>query len=178
MRGFTRSVKREINEILPSQARGASVAFGSCMSVENLSLGPRPDPLRVLAEHLPRALRFLTVGAIGLTTDICVFTILVGYAPRPLLMRLASIAVATVVTWRLNRALTFENSGRHPGEEAMRYAIVTATAQGTSYAIFAALVLTMLSPLPQAALVIGSAVGALVAYNGHRLFAFAPRKTP
>ena len=145
------------------------------MSVENLSLGPRPDPLRVLAEHLPRALRFLTVGAIGLTTDICVFTILVGYAPRPLLMRVFSLAAATLVTWRLNRALTFDESGRHQGEEALRYAIVTAASQGTSYAVFALLVLTVLGLLPQGAIVIGAAIGAIVAYNGHRLFAFAPR---
>ena len=136
------------------------------------------DPLRGLAERLlPRPLRFLGVGAVGLVTDFCVFTILIGYAPRPLLMRLASIAVATLVTWRLNRALTFDRSGRHVGEEAARYALVTATSQGTSYLIFAALVLTVLGALPQAALVIGAVAGALVAYNGHRLFAFAPRVT-
>ena len=57
----------------------------------------------------------------------------------------------------------------------MRYASVTVVAQGTSYAVFAALVLTALGSLPQAAIVIGAASGALVAYNGHRLFAFAPR---
>jgi putative flippase GtrA len=139
------------------------------------NLGPRPDPLRVLAEYLPRPLRFLAVGAIGLTTDICVFTILIGYAPRPLLMRLFSLAAATLVTWRLNRALTFDNSGRHQGEEAMRYAAVTAASQGTSYAVFAALVLTVSAALPQAALLAGAVAGAVVGYNGHRLFAFAPR---
>ena len=137
--------------------------------------GPGPDPLRVLAEFLPRPFRFLAVGAIGLTTDICIFTILVGYAPRPLLMRLFSLAAATLVTWRLNRALTFDQSGRHQGEEALRYAIVTAASQGTSYAVFALLVLTVLGLLPQGAIVIGAAIGAIVAYNGHRLFAFAPR---
>ena len=69
------------------------------MSVEKIELGPaRPDPLRALAEHLPRPLRFLGVGGIGLTTDICVFTILIGYAPRPLLMRLFSLALATLVS--------------------------------------------------------------------------------
>ena len=143
------------------------------MSVENLSLGPRPDPLRVLAEFLPRPFRFLAVGAIGLTTDICIFTILVGYAPRPLLMRLFSLAAATLVTWRLNRALTFDQSGRHQGEEALRYAGVTAVSQGTSYAVFAALVLTVFAALPQAALIAGAVAGAVVGYNGHRLFAFA-----
>jgi len=149
------------------------------MRVGNAELGARgvaPDPLRRLIERLlPRPLRFLGVGALGLVTDFCVFTILMGYAPRPLVMRLVSIAAATLVTWRLNRALTFDRSGRHAGEEAARYALVTATSQGTSYLVFAALVLTVLGTIPQAALVIGAAAGALVAYNGHRLFAFAPR---
>jgi len=147
------------------------------MSAGKLELGApapgRTDPLRVLAEYLPRPLRFLGVGGIGLTTDICVFTILIGYAPRPLLMRLFSLALATLVTWRLNRALTFDESGRGQGDEAMRYAAVTAVSQGTSYAVFAALVLTVLGALPQAALVAGAVVGAIVGYNGHRLFAFA-----
>jgi putative flippase GtrA len=133
------------------------------------------DPLRRLAQRLPRSLRFLGVGALGLTTDFCVFTILMGYAPRPLLVRLVSLGVATLVTWRLNRALTFDDSGRHPGDEAARYALVTAVSQGTSYAVFAALVLTVSAGLPQAALVIGAVAGAVVGYNGHRLFAFAPR---
>ena len=147
------------------------------MSVEKLDMRApaRPDPLRVLAEYLPRPLRFLAVGGLGLTTDICVFTILIGYAPRPLLMRLFSLAAATLVTWRLNRALTFDQSGRRQRDEALRYATVTAVAQGTSYAVFAALVLTVFGWLPQAALLVGAVAGALIAYNGHRLFAFAPR---
>ena len=146
------------------------------MRVEKAELGtPAYDPLRTLAEYLPRPLRFLGVGGLGLTTDLCVFTILIGYAPKPLLMRLFSLAAATFVTWRLNRALTFDRSGRHQGEEAMRYAAVTAVSQGTSYAVFAALVLTAFGAIPQVALVIGAVAGAIVGYNGHRLFAFAPR---
>jgi putative flippase GtrA len=149
------------------------------MSIGNIELGaPRApvanDPLRAFAQRLPRPLRFLGVGTLGLTTDFCVFTILMGYAPRPLLVRLVSLAIATLVTWRLNRALTFDDSGRHQGAEAVRYALVTAVSQGTSYAVFAALVLTVSAGLPQAALLIGAAIGAIVGYNGHRLFAFAP----
>jgi putative flippase GtrA len=157
------------------QVCGVACAQGLRMSVDKLDLRA-PDPLRALAERLPRPLRFLGVGGIGLTTDICVFTILIGYAPRPLLMRLFSLAIATVVTWRLNRALTFDQSGRHQGEEAMRYGAVTAASQGTSYAVFAALVLTVFATFPQAAVVVGAAAGALIAYNGHRLFAFAKPK--
>jgi len=143
------------------------------MSVENVEM--RRDPLRAFAEHLPRPFRFLGVGAIGLTVDLCVFTLLIGFEPRPLLMRLASLTAATFVTWRLNRALTFDKSGRHQHDEALRYAAVTAVSQGTSYAVFAALVLTAFAAFPQAAVLIGAVAGAVVGYNGHRLFAFAPR---
>jgi putative flippase GtrA len=131
------------------------------------------DPLRALAGRLPRLFRFLGVGGFGLVTDFCVFTILMDYAPRPLLMRLVSLAAATLVTWRLNRALTFDGSGRRQHDEAMRYVTVTAFSQGTSYTVFAALVLTVLGWLPQAALLIGAVAGAFVSYNGHRLFSFA-----
>jgi putative flippase GtrA len=134
-------------------------------------------PLRALAERVPRPLRFIVVGGIGLVTDLCVFTLIVAYVPSPLAVRLVSLAVATVVTWRLNRSFTFARSHRAQHEEAVRYAIVTAVAQGTSYAIFAVLVLTVLGSLPQAALMCGAAVGAFVSYNGHRLFAFAPRQS-
>lgn len=134
------------------------------------------DRVRALVERLPRPLRFIAVGCIGLATDLSVFTLITVFVPYPLAVRLISLAVATVVTWRLNRAITFARSHRAQHEEAVRYAIVTAVAQSTSYAVFATLVLTVLGWLPQAALMCGAAVGAFVSYNGHRLFAFAPRK--
>jgi putative flippase GtrA len=132
------------------------------------------DWLDRLVARLPRPLRFLGVGGLGLITDLGIFTLLATQGFDPLLVRLVSLPCATVVTWRLNRAFTFDRTGRHQGHEAARYAIVTATAQATSYAVFAALVLTVLAWLPQAALLIGAAAGAFVSYNGHRLFAFAP----
>jgi len=131
------------------------------------------DWLDRLIARLPRPLRFIGVGGLGLVTDLGIFSLLAAQGFDPLLVRLVSLPCATLVTWRLNRAFTFDRTGRHQGHEAMRYAVVTATAQGTSYAVFAALVLTVLGGLPQAALLIGAAVGAFVSYNGHRLFAFA-----
>ena len=126
------------------------------------------------AARLPRLLRFMGVGGFCLLIDLTIFTILIRRGMDPLLARFIVLVGATVLAWRLNRAFTFDRTGRHQGHEAMRYAVVTATAQGTSYAVFAALVLTVLGNLPQAALLAGAAVGAIVSYNGHRLFAFAP----
>ena len=86
--------------------------------------------------------------------------------------RLVSLAVATVVTWRLNRALTFDRSGRRPADEAMRYAIVAAAAQAVSYGIFASSSSRVLAAMPQLAVIAGAAAGALVSYFGQALFAF------
>ena len=146
------------------------------MAFDHGELNGGADKVRALAERLPRPLRFLAVGGIGLTTDLCVFTVIATYGHHPLAVRLLSLALATLVTWRLNRALTFDRSGRQQADEALRYAAVTAVAQGTSYAVFAALVLTVFAAVAQAALIAGAAVGAIVSYNGHRLFAFAPRR--
>src|ERR1043165_3270065 len=111
------------------------------MIVNKLELDAGSDKFRALVEWLPRPLRFLAVGGIGLTPDLCVFTLIITGVHHPLAVRVVSLAVATVVTWRLNRALTFDRSGRQPADEALRYAAVTAVAQGTSYLVFAALVL-------------------------------------
>jgi len=135
------------------------------------------DPIRALAQALPRPIRFLGVGAIGLITDLAIFTLIIAHTPHPLLARLCSLAVATIVTWRLNRALTFDRSGRRSADEAMRYATVAAAAQATSYTVFAIFVVTVLSAVPQLAVIAGAAVGALVSYTGQALFAFRPRRS-
>ncbi len=77
---------------------------GVSMTIEDTETG---DRLAALAARLPRAVRFIVVGCIGLLTDLCVFTAIVVHAPHPLVVRLLSLGLATLVTWRLNRALTF-----------------------------------------------------------------------
>ena len=128
-----------------------------------------------LLERVPRPIRFLGVGSLGLCTDLCVFSLLLFAGVTPLSARALSLVLATTVTWRLNRTVTFDPTGRDQREEAVRYAVVTASAQGTSYLVFSILVLSVLARLPQAALIAGAVVGALVSYTGHRLFSFAPR---
>ena len=132
------------------------------------------DPVRRFFEVLPRPLRFLGVGGLGLITDLAVFTLVIAHGLNPLGARLVSLAVATLVTWRLNRALTFDRSGRRPADEAMRYAAVAAAAQAVSYGVFAVLVVTLLAATPQLAVIVGAAAGALVSYSGQALFAFRP----
>jgi len=116
------------------------------------------------------------VGGFGLITDIGFFTLLFASGMHALIARAFSLALATIVTWRLNRHLTFSDSGRHQAEEAARYALVAAVAQGIGYLIFAVLALTVFSKIPQIAIIIGAVTVTLISYNGQRLIAFAPRK--
>ena len=125
------------------------------------------DPVRRFFEVLPRPLRFLGVGGLGLITDLAIFTLVVAHGLNPLGARLISLPFATLVTWRLNRALTFDRSGRRATDEAMRYAV--------SYGVFAVLVVTLLAATPQLAVIAGAAAGALLSYSGQALFAFRPR---
>ncbi len=129
-----------------------------------------------IALRLPRTVRFMMVGGMGLAAELVLFTVMLIGGIAPLAAGFAALVAATALTWRLNRVFTFDSSGRRKSHEAMRYAVVTAVAQSTSYLVFAVLVSSVLAPLPQAAILVGAACGAIVSYNGHRLFAFAPVK--
>jgi putative flippase GtrA len=131
---------------------------------------------RLGAHRLPRSLRFLLVGSVGLVADIALFTLMLVLGLHPLLAGLVALVAATVLTWRLNRIFTFKRTGRGQRDEAMRYAAVTVAAQSTSYIVFAILASTVFAGVPQVAILVGAGVGAVVSYNGHRLFAFAPLK--
>lgn len=150
--------------------------FGAVKSEAPAQAAAIEDPVRRLLEVLPRPIRFLGVGGLGLITDLAVFTAIIGHGVPPLTARLVSLAVATLITWRLNRALTFDRSGRRPTDEAMRYTAVAAAAQAVSYAVFAALVVTVFRAIPQLAVLCGAATGAAVSYSGQILFAFRPHR--
>src|SRR4051812_50050062 len=116
-----------------------TVGIFACGGKESraLSSSARPDKLRHLAAKLPRPLRFLAVGSLGLLTDITIFTLILMHWPHPLFSRLISRGAATFATRRPNRALTFDRS-RHPQPpEAPLYAAVAPAANGTRYDAFA-----------------------------------------
>jgi len=155
--------------------RVSNVEFGAAGSATPARAATVNDPVRSFLAVLPRPVRFLGVGGLGLITDLAVFTLVMAHGLPPLVARAVSLAVATLLTWRLNRALTFDRSGRRTADEAMRYAAVATAAQAVSYGVFAVLVVTVLAAAPQLAVVIGAATGAIVSYSGQALFAFRPR---
>jgi putative flippase GtrA len=121
--------------------------------------------------------KFGCVGFAGLFCDVAVFTALESAGCPALSARFASLLFATLVTWRLNRALTFKASALPSHEEAVRYLAVTALAQGLSYMIFASLVIFAPAINTQLAVLIGAATAALFSFEGHRHFSFAKARS-
>lgn len=132
---------------------------------------------------LRRIISFLSIGLIGLAVDTLSYGILFGYIQHAGLSRLASLGLATPVTWSLNRWLTFSASGHSKHHEAMRYGLVTGVAQG--FNLFFFMFLRWLRPdiapgISDQWLIVTSAVTAAgLSFSGHFLFSFAPsrRKT-
>jgi putative flippase GtrA len=123
---------------------------------------------------LPSYVRFGLVGCMGLLTDTLAFTVFFEIVGNPFLARLMSLAIATFVTWTLNRQLTFDIQQRELSNEAARYLTVTLFAQGLSYSTFAFLVSFAPQIIPQLSLLTGALVGAFISFNGHRFVSFAP----
>jgi putative flippase GtrA len=136
-------------------------------------------PIKRLLGLIPKGMVwFLCVGVIGLATHTLLFSLLFYAAgANERLAWWSALAVATVVTWTLNRRLTFAPTGRNRAGEIARYVWVTAVAQGISYSVF--LALGSLAPHLQRerAVVVGAAVATLFSYTGQRLFTFAAPKT-
>lgn len=123
---------------------------------------------------VPRGLfSFLSVGVLGLTTDLAIL----WFAERmglPLwAARAVSLPLATSVTWTLNRRHTFGASGLSAHREAVRYFAVAAVAQSVNYVVGlgAADIIPHIPHLVAA--FIGSVVATLFSYSGQRYFTFA-----
>jgi putative flippase GtrA len=132
-------------------------------------------PETLLAEGF-RGARFLGVGCAGLATDSALFMLLHGQGQPKAVARAVSLAVATLVTWSLNRAFTFEASGRTAGRELGRYGLVALGAQGFNYLLFLSLCAALPRTAPIALLLISAVCATAFSYTGQRLFTFAPQQ--
>lgn len=140
----------------------------------NSSLDPARanTPVRALA-LLPFGLhRFLSVGVVGLAADVSSLWLLEQFGLAPAPARVASLSIATVVTWTLNRRLTFGASGRRRLHELARYSAVALAAQGLNFVVF--LEIVHLAPaLPHTfAAICGAMCAAFFSYLGQRFFTF------
>jgi putative flippase GtrA len=134
--------------------------------------------VQALTARAPKGLiRFLSVGMVGLATHTGIFTLLfhLGLAKSP--AWLCGLAAGTVVTWQLNRRMTFAASGRRRSSEAVRYILVTAVAQAVSFGVFRSICALEPGVSPTLALIFGAVVATLFSYSGQRFFTFAAPKS-
>ena len=164
--------------------------------------GGRPGPILStpgLRAELRRVGPFLCVGLVGFAVDAAIFSGLHGAGLSRPVARALSLALATAVTFGLNRSFTFapgerraagegslyEHPPRHrttgrqwPGRardgrscsgDLLRYGIVTLLAQGFSYGLF----LVLATRLPNlVALFAAAAAATMFSFAGQRLFTF------
>jgi len=119
-------------------------------------------------------LRFLVVGVGGLTVDIAVLWLLERMGLGHALARAASLCVATMVTWALNRQFTFGDSGRDARAELGRYALVALVAQSVNYLVFLGVCAAWPAVNHSLAALVGAVVATVFSYSGQRFFTFAP----
>ena len=121
-------------------------------------------------------LSFTLVGLAGLAVDAGVFVLLTRGALWSIaLSRSVSVCGAIVVTWVLNRAVTFARQ-RSPrrGAEFVRYAAVQASGLVVNIGVFAGCLwlLPALRQVPLVALVLGAAAGFAFNFTAMRTLVF------
>jgi putative flippase GtrA len=161
------------SEFSPFEALGASQA-GGVMAFLNL-MSDRVERWLPIPKGLHK---FLAVGVVGLATHTGVYTLLtILFAPRTAAWILG-LLIATGVTWTLNRRLTFAATGRKVHHEALRYILVTLSAQSVSFAVFQALGAWAPAVPGPLDVIIGAAAATIFSYLGNRYFTFAPAAPP
>jgi len=123
---------------------------------------------------------FLLGGILALLTDMAVLRMLTdGAGLGALVARPFSIAVAMVVSWLVNRSVTFSVARRPTLAEFGRFAAVSWLAQTVNYAVFSVILILWPATLQEIALVLASLVSMIVAYLGFRFGVFrAPPSSP
>lgn len=116
---------------------------------------------------------FLLAGLSALVVDaglLKLLTTVLGVSPfaaRPF-----GIFVAMIVSWAINRRVTFAVAGPPTWAEFAKFAAASFAGQVVNYLVFAAILLTYPAAPPTLALVIASVVAMAVSYVGFKYGAF------
>lgn len=119
-----------------------------------------------------RISRFAIVGFTGFAVDAGLTTTLVGMGVDPFTARVFAIILAVLITWRLNRVMTFGESETSQASEGLRYGIVAAASAGVNYSCYAAIMLAFPACMPAFAIALATGVSMFVSYIGFSRFAF------
>jgi putative flippase GtrA len=122
---------------------------------------------------LTRFLRFLVIGMIGFLADAGMLGALLVATPLGVhAARLVSIAFALLVTWQLNRLVTFGPSSRPVAVEGVRYGGVGIASSAVNYLAFSALLLALPGTPVLVALVFASIVALGFSFLGYSRLVF------
>jgi putative flippase GtrA len=118
---------------------------------------------------------FLMAGLLALATDGLILEALMRAGWHPLAARPLAIAVAMVVSWLVNRRVTFAMPGRPSWREYTRFAAVSWSAQAVNYTVFGTILIARPAMPPLLALVLACLVAMFVSYFGFRYGVFSYR---
>jgi putative flippase GtrA len=116
---------------------------------------------------------FVLAGTLAFAVDVSVLHVLdeiMGISP--LLARPFSIMTAMVVSWYINRTITFAMESRPSISEFLQFAAVVWFAQAVNYLIFAAIMLARPDTPNPLAVALASLVSMCVSYMGYRFGVF------
>lgn len=116
---------------------------------------------------------FVLAGLLALATDGLILELLTRAGWHPLVARPLAIAVAMVVSWLVNRRVTFAMRVRPTFREYARFAAVSWSAQAVNYTVFGAILLARPATPLLLALVLASLVAMFVSYFGFRYGVFS-----
>jgi putative flippase GtrA len=119
---------------------------------------------------------FLLAGSLAFVTDVAIFQAAYGLLLLPaLLARPLSISVAMVVSWLINRRVTFPMPGRPNVSEFLHFAAFAWAAAAFNYMVFAAILWISPAIWPPLAIFFSSLAAMVLAYANMRFSVFRQR---
>jgi len=119
---------------------------------------------------------FVLGGFLAFSTDAAILEALMHVAGlSPYLVRPVGISAAMVVSWVVNRTVTFAVNTRPTVVEFLQFAAVASSAQVINYSVFVLALLLLDGTSPFVAMVFSSLVAMLFSYGGFRLTVFGKR---
>ena len=115
---------------------------------------------------------FVLAGVSALAVDAGILTLLTSGGADPLVARPFGILCAMVVSWLINRTVTFAIAEPPSWLEFQKFAAASFAAQVVNYLVFAAILRAYPAMPPASAVVVASLVAMVVAYVGFRFGAF------
>ena len=116
---------------------------------------------------------FVIAGGCAFVVDVGVFQVLHEWSGLdPLIARLLSISVAMIVSWLINRTVTFAMPGPPRLREFLHFAAVAWASSAINYGVFAAILLARPATWPVLAIVAATAVAMVASYFGMKLGVF------